>query len=74
VERATPTERILLPILSYILFDMPDAVFMKWLTPRTPYPKHHGYQGSHFNIGITFEPSDKPKTDHQFLDEEKVIW
>ena len=54
LENLTEEEKVLLPILTYILYDMPDAVFMGWNTPETPYPKHYGYQTTHFNIGITF--------------------
>ena len=36
-------DRFLLPILSYILFDMPESEFMRWNTPETPYPKLYGY-------------------------------
>lgn len=48
-------DRFLLPILSYILFDMPESQFMKWNTPQTPYPKLYGYHDEYFNIGVTLK-------------------
>lgn len=46
---------------------MPDSILMKWNTPKTPYPKHYGFQGNHFNLGLSFEQTDKPISDMQFL-------
>jgi hypothetical protein len=67
IENVSASERIKLSILSYILFDMPDAIFMKWISSKTPYPKHYGYQGTHFNIGVTLEQKDQPIPDITFI-------
>lgn len=53
-ENISTEERALLPILSYILFDMPDSKFMQYNTPDTPYPNLYGFKDRYFNIGITF--------------------
>ena len=53
---------------------MPGAVLMQWNTPETPYPKHYGYQTTHFNIGITFASKEgKNISDAEFLDQERLI-
>ncbi len=67
LENVSPSDKIMLSILTYILFDMPDALFMKWISSNTPYPKHYGYQGNHFNIGISLEQKEQPITDLTFL-------
>lgn len=36
---------------------MPDSVLMEWNTPDTPYPKHYGFQGDVFNLGVTLPKS-----------------
>jgi len=54
IKGATEEEKVLLEILSYLLFDMPESPFLKFNSPETPYPNLYGYHQRYFNIGITF--------------------
>jgi len=45
-------DSIRLQLLSYLLFDLPDSPFQKWLGFDVPYPKLYGMRGDTFNIGF----------------------
>lgn len=64
VDQATPQEATLLEILSYLLFDMPESPFMRFLSPDTPYPALYGFRQRYFNVGVTFQLPPPPQEKH----------
>jgi hypothetical protein len=48
-------ESIRLQLLSYLLYDLPDSPFQKWLGVDLPYPRLYGMRGDTFNLGFCTE-------------------
>jgi len=70
-------ESVRLQLLSYMLFDLPDSPFQKWLSMQLPYPKLYGMRGETFNIGFCLDQgiNEKEASAHErtILEELKLI-